>query len=67
MNPLMLVMVFCGGGIVVCIKAFADTLKTEGENFKFDTVTDLRLRRKFFNDKHYKNNTTNRNSGGKGI
>ena len=38
--------------IIALIKALIDDIK--GKGFKFDTVTDLRLKRKNFNDKTYK-------------
>lgn len=67
MNPLLAGIILCSGGIVVCVKMFADSFKGSESNFKYDTVTDLRLRRKLFDDKTYKNNNTFRSNGTKGI
>ena len=65
MNPYSLGIVLCSGGIVVCFKALFDSFKGE-DNFKYDTVTDLRIKRKIFNDKHYKNSVT-KGGNSKGI
>ena len=66
MNLLLLLDILAISGSVVCVKALLDSFKGEGEKFKYDTVTDLRLKRKAFNDSKYKN-IHNKNNGAKGI
>lgn len=36
----------------------------KGNGFKYDTVTDLRKQRKYFDDKHYKVKTKTSSKGG---
>ena len=67
MSSLLLLDILAIGGVVVCVKALIDSFKGEEDNFKYDTVTDLRLKRKAFNDKNYKNKNTYKNNGTKGI
>ena len=70
MNPLLLLDIACIGGIVTLSKILYDSFKNPDgaspKRIKFDTVTDLRLKRKAFNDKNYKNDSY-KSRGSKGI